>query len=1296
MEKQKANMSKPAGESAPSFKKIVKQNVNLSKLVGGPKGASIPPASYFVFRGKRLVYVAVKQKGTRGGYTSATIVDKKVNVMKGAKSVTDVREEMDKLEGRPRILQNKHAMANPARFDVETRMKSTRSFTEVMTDEIDPLEDDDDDDDDEMRGEGPSDAPPSPRRGADKRPKEEVSVSISKDDTDGGKKKKQDTKEIEFVDAEEGGDVDMLSRKGAGKRSKEEMETSKDDTDGGKKKKQDTKQGETVTPVVPDVDPNVESLPIAAATVVTDTARQAALRGEMTQESALVPPPDAPVDDQSNPGQVQEEQKQQEQPDVPHPVDAIKEKHTEEKEQSKELAQEESERVLETSGSKALAETVTSENIVDVQSKERQQQLALEAATDLFLAQNATASSTVDVDAMTPEQLEAYMNGDIDANDLPQVESPIKPVLTERQKADQLSGGAATELPVQTDIASADAETSAAVDPAVAKSADKKIEVDAVQEQEHAPGTEFQDTDGHGNKLMSVDASGLPSPMEISGQSHVASSANASEAVIVDREKRVQEDKVMEDVSKKIQKEIALKKKADEKAARIQDIEETRAARLAFKQLGRKEKGDAGMSAEKDTDATTPTEQLIRDMLDIVRELPGLRKTKADGTLVDDDVHAENLRKESIKLAYAAKLEFAKGLNIQRMAPPSDREKAETAARDLVRKRANEGSEGAFPIFAPSHSISEVATIQTKLSKKIGMMTIAEASEKRAEMEPWWREYTTVRTNQGVHDMERMPSRIITSSVGDVQLATSVQADISPDEKHFYNFMYWTMREKMENMNGGVYWQDLFTFAAAMGYNDMSEARINWLVTGNPDGDTDHVDFDGMDYTLDEDGLSAGLTPRIQQFEFVNSKDVDVVSRAIAGTPIPTSPVPGKNMSPSAQGGGVKREYRIVDGKVVALVDRTQTLEEVGKNVLGGIPSKVSNIPDPRFSERGGKQVPNVRIVTRRNPDWDPKKPDSKEFIHSGDAAPGPNDKFQNVEVADVGAGSRDIGAAIEKAEADRLTAALPFKLYAPIHPQACDRYLGEKNYARLALDPEKYFKSYTQQPFGFSDVQQQFNWNSFVMTVYGPMLYAFVTDVNMQRTQPVFELNAPAGVTFEFMELNELIGELERYQSKSADRSSRVGDSAVAQEPIEKHLSDFFHSRDNEEQDKMADANVAIIALPDQGGGGTPVPKPARPGEDPDDPDKQTEQQGATAGAHEGGGLFRPSKRTQFGVRTSDEATSVQGFGSNAVGLGPRDIDEGIRRRDGSSSGPMPSKMRTRPDDVVEKRSNIFRRFNR
>jgi len=1352
-----------------------KQKVNLSKLVAGKKGSHVPASSYFAFKGKSLIYTAIKQKGARGGYTSAIVKANIVKKLKGAKSESDVREELDNLVGNPRVVQNRHAITNPQSFDVEARLESTRAFVEVEQDGIEPLEDEEDEMED--NGEGPSDQPPASPRSGDKRPLPEIGTAKQKDPTkpnqsdkefefgekSGAKRpaspsgeqqpQKDETDKREFIDkkkrpVDRGDDLDDLDQPLAQRKDETDEEFARRlkrksdrpddfvDTDQPLPKKD---KGETISGLIErleelrggkeksttlsvleaDENESEDEFIIRLEGLIAGLGPppgfvEEALSGTLPQITDTPAQPEENPVDPSNPVEAKEnENAQAEQEDpgkVPQMPEEVQEKNAQEAKESKELAEKEAARVA--GVSEDLAGQVVMGQIVDEQEEEMQKKNAMVAAAAIELAQHEKNASEVDIENLTTEQMKGFLAGTISAADLPQVESEIKTPLTEAQKKDKLSGGEATGVPVKSATASADAHMSEAVDPSVAGGLETE-EQKAERNKKGAADLEMEDqvqngdNETDGDALMAVDESGETALMNRGGQHTISSSANESEAVIRDREIRLKRDEVMGNAEKAIAREVAAKKKQDLRDATRAALEDKRQLELIRQGYGKQDErvDDQGMSVAGIRDATTPSDALIREILDVITELPGLRKTKkskdAEGNditvSVSDREHEANLQKEALRLAYSSKLTFAKSINVQRMAPPSDQEKAELAALDITRKRANEGLEGEFPIFSPSNSISEVSKIQTKVSKQIGEMTITEAQEKRSEMEPWWQEFTTVRTNQAMHEMERMPSRIIESSVGDVQLASKVQEDTSQDEKNFYNFMYWMMREKMEKMDGGVYWNDFFTFAGAMGYNDMSEARINWLITGNPDGDTSHVDYEGMEYSLDFDGEQAGTTPRITDLRLVKPGDVDVVSRTIAFTPVPHTPIPGKNMSPSAQAGGIQRDYKIIDGKIVALVDRSKSLEDVGNKLVSGIPSKVSNIPDPRFSERGGVSVPNVRIVTRRNPDYVPGQKDSKEFIHSGDAKAGPNDKFQNVEVADVGAGSRDIGAAIDKAEGDRLTASLPFKLYAPIHPQACDRYLGERNYARLSLEPVKYFKSFTQQPFAFTDIQQQFNWNNFVMTVYGPMLYAFVTDIGMQLTSPVFDMGTPEGVTFEFMELNELIAELERYQSKSADRSSRVGDSAVAQEPIEKHLSDFFHSRDDEEQDKMADANVAIIALPDQGDPDKPADKPdtpARPGQNADQTGTGRDQPGATAGAHEGGGLWRPSKRVRFGVRDSDDQqTSTQGFGSNNVTLGAGDIDQGVRR---STLKTYKKPVSVHENEKLEKRSTIFRRFNR
>jgi hypothetical protein len=186
-------------------------------------------------------------------------------------------------------------------------------------------------------------------------------------------------------------------------------------------------------------------------------------------------------------------------------------------------------------------------------------------------------------------------------------------------------------------------------------------------------------------------------------------------------------------------------------------------------------------------------------------------------------------------------------------------------------------------------------------------------------------------------------------------------------------------------------------------------------------------------------------------------------------------------------------------------------------------------------------------------------------------------------------------------------------------------------------------------------------------------------------------------------MELNELIGELQRYQAKSADRSSRVGDSAVAQEPIEKHLDDFFNSRDDETQEKLADSNVVMIALPDQEGGagggtdGPDIPKPARPGDNtnPDDPNHPYQRRHPKKTS-----LAQSSRSVVFGAGGSSSGPPVR----NHITLGPSDIDNGIRRDNPAerqlayapSGAHSDVNRQDMPVRSVERRTAIFRRLNR
>ena len=1237
-----------AKDTVHSFKRTSDTKLDFSRALS-VRGSSIPVGSYFGFNvSGKLVYAAIKQKAT-ASYVQVRISDD--NALKfgsGTVNLGKVFSEMEANINISRTITNRKVISGAHSFSPSKLKANTGKFTDVHLERAAPFTDDDDD---EIADETTTGKRPQEDTEADPPPKKSALQHEDEEDTEADPPPKKDVRRHE----DEGDDDDDAPLLHSQPPKKKQHVSPDEDA---------TKQIGTDIIVVPEPEAIEQAVIEQTSEVgviqdeaivdtnqvlqITDQTVQQALSGtlptqpvEQPQEDQTQPtdtPQDEPVDSLQA---TQEETKKPEEPEI------VLETREEVDKKTAELVEKEAERVEETIDEDA-SDRVHQAAEVDQQAIVIQRDQAVEQAAEVANA-NAILDKDMAFDELTDNQKTARLDSTV-IGVVAQTESN-----TEGEIHDE-ADDAMDEVPVQ----------------------------EPIENSVFATGRELEDKSEEGGTLMSVEKSGDTAPMDLSNQSKYVTSANAGAQIEEERQILLEKDAIMNDVAAKARKEQLAQQKAKRKA----DIEENKKIRASFPS-GVPDKfregldvGMTGIEEEKQNDSTSPSQSAIDEILQKISLIGTLRKENST-----DEQHQLMLQKIALEEAKAAKFEFASSINIQRMAPPSDAERVRHIARDAIRARAAAGLEGEFGIYAPTDSFSEIHKMQSKLSGKIGTMTYREAAELRAKMEPWWREFGTARTNQGVQNMERMPTRILQSPLGDVHTDTAVSEDVTQGEKDFYNFMYWLMRTHMEMMDGRVYWEELFRYSSAMGYNDISEERFNWLISGNPNGDTSGYEYEGMDAPLDVDNFEQ--TPVIRPFDFVDPVHFKIVSKTISFTPVPFTPVPSKNQSPSAGAGTIKRTYKIVDGKLVALVDETPNVQARTQIQLTGTPSAVSNIPDPRFSERGGKLVPNVKIITRRNPNYDPKKKDSRQNITSGDAPAGPNDEFQEVAVPDVGAGSKEIGAQIERAEADRLTAALPFKLYAPIHPQAADRYLGEKNYARLGLDPEKYFKSYTQQPFKHTDVQQQYNWNDFVMSVYGPMLYAFVTDMNMQKTSPVFTMVAPVGVTREFMELNELIVELERYQSKSADRSSRVGDSAVAQEPIEKHLDDFFKSRDNEEQEKLADANVVMIALPGQGPSDKPVPKPARPGGGGDKPDKPVKPKVL---------LNTPNAPTRFGA-VSNNVTKSFGHSINAI-ANTKDIDEGVRNLPLplSSTREIFKNVNTQNsrDSKVEKRSVIFRRFNR
>ena len=476
------------------------------------------------------------------------------------------------------------------------------------------------------------------------------------------------------------------------------------------------------------------------------------------------------------------------------------------------------------------------------------------------------------------------------------------------------------------------------------------------------------------------------------------------------------------------------------------------------------------------------------------------------------------------------------------------------------------GSGIGTPIFAPDTSRSDLYELQ----KGVATLTEIEALETREELTPLWNEFKLGRIAAGVREMERMPTRLITSDKSSLKVASRIRADMKQEEDSFGYFMYWLLHDRLDPTRETT-WRAFLTYSAALGYNDLSQTQINWMITGHENGNLDsNTNFSTVE-SEEGDPLDVLLDIKGQK---LTRGTIKALAAQVIGNPEPQAQYPSRNTSPSAAP---------VDNSIHP--DGSTGVQRQNRRTFEGVPSFVMNIPDPRFSRRGGIDVPNVRLVTRRNPEFDPKlKPEDKEY----------KPEFITEEVPDIGVGSKDIGAHINQAQSDRLLRSIPTKLYAPIHPQACDRYFGTLNYQRLSLPIEKYMKAYSQHPWGPTDFQQMYNWNLYTMALYGGMLYAFVNDINMQKTTPIFDMGTPEMVGDEYMELNELINELARFQQNADDRADRVADSGAASRPLEEQLDKFHQDQSILDKEKLFQGDVAIIStegltpFPSGGGGGS------------------------------------------------------------------------------------------------------------
>ena len=532
----------------------------------------------------------------------------------------------------------------------------------------------------------------------------------------------------------------------------------------------------------------------------------------------------------------------------------------------------------------------------------------------------------------------------------------------------------------------------------------------------------------------------------------------------------------------------------------------------------------------------------------------------------------------SRKFAWQELLEINPMKDIQTDGPPTREEHIHELLGEVKLPPSIRGQSGVgTSIFAPGDSRNKLSELQAPVSS----ITNQDKDEIQAELTPLWDEFKKARMYKGIQEMERMPSRLIKNPKSSVQNASKIREDETEQNVAFGNFMYWLVHDRLDSSSIQT-WDDFLFYSAALGYNRLTKAQVNWIVTDNENGDlTINTNFHSL--SPERDGLPDApplfhqLPLKTRSKHAITPEMVKSLDAQVKGASPPRTPYPSRNTSPSAAP---------VDNSIHP--DGSTGPDRTNRNTFSGVPTSVFNIPDPRVSIRGGAEVPNIRIAIVRNPKFGTGPTDPEAEGYQKEHVP--------IEVPDIGAGSKDIGAHIDASVADRLLRSMPTKLYAPIHAQACDRYLGALNFQRLSQPIDKYMKSYSKHPFGPTDFQQMFDWNTYTMGLYGQMLYAFVSDIQMQMTSPVFNMSTPTGVGFEYMELNELISELVRYQQAAEDRSVRIGgDTGDRNRPVEDHIDKFF--KDQNPKQSFADANVAIFSLPDtnfpaSSFPSTPIPK--------------------------------------------------------------------------------------------------------
>ena len=525
---------------------------------------------------------------------------------------------------------------------------------------------------------------------------------------------------------------------------------------------------------------------------------------------------------------------------------------------------------------------------------------------------------------------------------------------------------------------------------------------------------------------------------------------------------------------------------------------------------------------------------------------------------------------------------------------------------------ANEKKYFVKPRFALRDFTSRVMQI---IREKDSEDDLARSEDERELYAHAWNTFLSQRLNAGEYDMSRQSTRNITSPNGTIQLATSRAAANQPDNLH-WSFIWDQIHRQSYHF---VTPRFVAMLVQSFGTNP-TEERLNWLLTGNSNGDIGEIEFTEDELTK-ENNLYGEITKQ------------GVVAKLLQTIEFPSTPVPSPDYQMERQPQDNSRgPHRETEGE--SELDR---------------PGFINNIPDPRVSERGGKNVPNVVINTTLNPKFDPNIPE------------GPTNRRLIHDIrSDKHAGAHPIMRDLLQAEADRLLKNKQYHMYSPIHSQPTDRFLGAKNYRRLSIPFEDYMKQFSHLAVDPNDIETMHKWNKKAMIQYGEYMYAFATMDKMEKVVPQYDPSDPDGVRQEFMELQELMKEIKAYQLVSESRAERVHDSMATNRPVEQHLEDFYRRTQEDQERKLLGANSIVIAtdtMDDEGGGDdddddmffTPMSSPAPSTDPPSAPDVQSQQSSPPPRREEvsSEGLrssFHPEPHEiQYGIRNRHRASNSE-----------------------------------------------------